>query len=283
VEYLHPHSILAPSENNSREYPTTQDSLIGLAMSMLTDGQQEPVKVALLPDGAYSLIFGFRRWRAACMIHEEQLSPTPFLLQCIVVPHLSESSVISGVVENTQRVNLGPIDEAHAIRRLQAETPMRQKDIGYRMGLSQSEVSRRLKLLELPSPIRRKVNQGHIPVDAALRSLELPEGPKRDAAIQSLVSPAKRTTADPPAASGQDANRISEDAQVRNEPAAEAAEKPVKPRTVKQILLELESYATPEEGERNAVQTWVLTKFVAWIRNPKRRLEKVMAALEETI
>jgi len=168
------------------------------------------------------------------------------------------------VVGNTERVGLGPIDEAYAIQRL-AETHMRQVDIARKMGINQSEVSRRLRLLELPADIQRKVNQGEIAVDLALLSLAQPEGAKRDAAIRALVPTAISDTD-----VRVDENFINADGQVRNsqggdgeaKPERRVADKAAKPRTVKQMRVELEAYATPEEGERTKAQVWLLTKLI---------------------
>lgn len=77
-------------------------------------------------------------------------------------------------------------DEAYAMRGLQTEAGTRQREIAHRMNLDQSMVSERLKLLGLPVAVQRKLNRGDIPIDLALRSLEAPEGAKRDAAIKSL-------------------------------------------------------------------------------------------------
>lgn len=282
IYYLGPHEIQAPSDSNSRRFQTSRDSLVGLAMSMLEDGQQQPVKVALMPDGTYALMFGFRRWQAACMINEEKLSEKPFMLQAIVVPHMAESHLISGVIENAQREAPGLVDQAYAIQRMMSETNLRQTAIARKLGITQSMVSKRLRLLELPVAMQKKVNRGEVPADLAIQALALPEGEERDAAVMALAEkPEPEKKAKKRKAKG-DAG-VEDAAEVEEQP-ERAAAKIVRPKTSKQLLAELEEYATPEDdAERTKAQTWVMTRLIPWIKKPTKKFRVAMEALEEIV
>jgi ParB-like chromosome segregation protein Spo0J len=168
VELLDPYEIQAPLELNTRRFQTTRESIVSLAISMLEDGQQEPVMVRRTPDGANYLVWGFRRWQAAVLIGDEHLSETPYKLQAIVVPSCTPAGevvtlgtdvagLVAGVVENTQRVGLGPLDEAYAIQRMKA-AGMNQAAIARKMAVSQATVTQRLKLLDLPVVVQKRVN-----------------------------------------------------------------------------------------------------------------------------
>jgi ParB/RepB/Spo0J family partition protein len=283
VVLLDPYEIQAPLELNTRRFQTTRESIASLAMSMLEDGQQEPVKVAQLPDGTYHLIWGFRRWQAAVTINEEKLSEAPFRLQAIVdtiqapaegarvvTMALTAKGVVAGIVENTQRVGLGPLDEAYAIQRLK-ETGLNQAAIARKMAVSQATVTQRLKLLELPVVAQKRVNRQEVPVEAALLALGA-EGEEREAAIKSLTTrPAGRAKTVP----------AEEEGDVVEGDSGEVV-KPVRPKTAKKMLAELEEYATPaDDAERTKAQVWILTKLIPWVKNPKRKFQRVMEALEE--
>ena len=288
VVLLDPYEIQAPVERNTRRFQTTRESIVGLAMSMLEDGQQEPVKVVFLQGGGYQLIWGYRRWQAAVLINEEKLSEVTFKLQAVLEPIFGPDSktleanlaagVVSGIVENAQRVGLGPLDEAYAIQQLKA-AGMSQAAISRKMGVSQATVTQRLKLLELPVMAQKRINTGEQSVISALIALDLPKGEERDMAVKAL-------------------DRQVVTLGLRKKPAEDAAEdavegetvegdsgqvvKVVRPRTGKKMLAELEEYATPDgDGERTKAQVWLLTKLIPWVRNPKRKFQKVMEALED--
>jgi ParB family chromosome partitioning protein len=280
VVLLDPYEIQAPVELNTRRFQTTRESIVGLAMSMLEDGQQVPVKVAKLPDGTHHLVFGYRRWQAAVLINEEKLSEAAFRLQAIVVPYVvgdeacsTGAGLVSGVVENTQRVGLGPLDEAYAIQRMK-EAGMSQAVISRKMGVSQSTVTQRLKLLELPVMAQKRVNRGEMPLELALTALDIPKGEERSEALKSLT---ERVVT-----SGR-GGRLAEGAEEGETVEGDSGQvvKLVRSKTAKKMLAELEEYATPDgDGERTKAQVWLLTKLIPWVRNPKRKFQRVMEALE---
>lgn len=292
---LDPYEIEAPDELNTRRFQTSRDSILSLAQSILSDGQQVPVGVTQLPDSRYLLKYGWRRWQAACLIIEESLwqdvlSEPPKLLALVTPsthplkgqPH---PDLIAGIVENAQRENLGPVDQAYAIKLL-ADSGMRQRAIAAHLGLNQTQVSTRLRLLELPAETQRLVNSGHISIDVALSALSQPAGPRRDAAIevaQSIPTPAPSVDSDTDVRI--DSNCINADTEVLNEPAREEPEKRVNSKTAKKMLAELYEYATPDDYDpkkgRTPAQMWVLTKLVPWINKTGKSFQSAMTALEK--
>lgn len=277
VVLLDPYEIQAPAEYNMRRFTTPRDTIVSLAMSMLDDGQQEPVKVERWPDGSFHLIFGFRRWQAAALINEEKLSEAPFRLQCIVVPqsdHAPDGWIVAGVVENTQRVGLGPLDEAYAISRMK-DAGMNQSTIARCMGVSGATITQRLKLLELPAMAQKRVNRGETPIDLALVALDLPKGEERSNALKALTEKAVTV-----GGRKRPANEAEEEPEVVEGDSGEVV-KLVRPKTAKKMLAELEEYATPgDDGERTKAQVWLLSKLIPWVKNPNRKFQRVMEALE---
>lgn len=290
---LDPYEIEAPDELNTRRFQTSRDSILSLAHSILSDGQQVPVGVTQLPDSRYLLKYGWRRWQAACLIIEENLwqdvlSEPPKLLALVTPsthppkgqPH---PDLVAGIVENAQRENLGPVDQAYAIKLL-ADSGMSQRRIAAHLNIHQPQVSNRLRLLELPAETQRLVNSGHISIDVALSALSQPTPASRDAAIevaQQVAAPSVDSDTDV----RSDKTFIASDTEVLNEPAREEPEKRVNAKTAKKMLAELYQYATPDDYDpkkgRTAAQMWVLTKLVPWINKTGRSFQSAMTALEK--
>jgi ParB/RepB/Spo0J family partition protein len=285
VILLDPCDIQAPVEMNTRRFQTSRESITSLAMSMLEDGQQVPVKVAEAPDGSYRLVFGWRRWQAAMLINEGYWSPELYRIQAIVVPLGDESpasgaGLIAGVVENAQRVGLGPVDEAYAIR-LMKDAGMTQTAIARKMGVSSATITQRLKLLELPAVTQKRVNRGEVAVEQALLALGVADDTERAAAVKDLaVRPVSKWARAEVREEAEAAQAVVEGDVVEGD--SGEVVKPIRPKTAKKMLAELEEYATPaDDTERTKAQVWLLTKLIPWVKNPKRKFQRVMDALEE--
>lgn len=287
---LDPYEIAAPEELNTRRFQTSRDSLLSLAVSMLSEGLQEPIGVTRMPDSTYLLRFGWRRWAAACMIIEEQLGmgilDGPYKLLAIVKPYTSPVKrqppleMLAGIAENFQRAEPGPVDQAYACKLL-AATGMSHRNIAQKMNIDHTTVSRRLRLLDLPASTQRQVNAGEIPAEVAIRVLDQPEGAQREAAARAAeetTESAHGGVSDVDVRSGASCTNSGTD--VSNKPTQTKEEKQVRSKTAKQMIVELEGYATPEEGPRTKAQTWVLTKLIPWIKRSGRPFRVAMEGLE---
>ena len=118
-------------------------------------------------DGRYELIAGERRWRAA---QEAGLTQVP-----VIVRHASDLEVLElSLIENLQRADLNPIEEAQAYARLAGEFGMRQEDIAQKVGRSRAAVANSMRLLDLHHQVQAWVMQnllsvGHAKVLLALK------------------------------------------------------------------------------------------------------------------
>src|SRR5688572_4123527 len=111
-----------------------------------------PLVVRPRPDGAggYFLIAGERRWRAA---QRAGLHEVP-----VVVQDVEEGAALErALVENLQRADLGPLEEAAAFQRLTDEFSLTQDEIGERIGKDRSTIANTMRLLRLPPPVRQMV------------------------------------------------------------------------------------------------------------------------------
>ena len=141
-----------------------------LADSIKVHGIIVPLVVRPRPGGGYFLIAGERRWRAA---QRAGLHEIP-----VVVQDVEEGAALErALVENLQRADLGPLEEAAAFQRLVDEFGLTQEEIGGRIGKDRSTVANTMRLLRLPAEVRQLVEDealtmGHA---RALLGLETPE------------------------------------------------------------------------------------------------------------
>ncbi|GMR14675.1 MAG: ParB/RepB/Spo0J family partition protein [Gammaproteobacteria bacterium] len=142
------------------------DRLEDLAESIRHQGVIQPVVVRLSGDKQYELIAGERRWRAAQMVGMEKI---PAIIRDVP----DEIAVAMSLVENIQRENLNPIEEATALRRLVDEFQMTHQEAGDAVGRSRSAVSNLLRLLELSQDVRELVDARHLEMGHARALLTL--------------------------------------------------------------------------------------------------------------
>lgn len=140
-----------------------------LAESIRAHGVVTPLVVRPRPEGGgYFLIAGERRWRAAqkAGVHEVP----------VVVQEVSEQEAFErALVENVQREDLGPLEEAAAYQRLIDEFGMTQEAVAIRMGKDRSTIANAVRLLRLPSGVRQLVEDGALSMGHARALLPLVE------------------------------------------------------------------------------------------------------------
>ena len=142
------------------------DRLQELAESIRHQGVIQPVIVRAKGDKSYELIAGERRWRAAQMAGIEKIP-------AIVRDVPDEIAIAMALVENIQREDLNPIEEATALRQLVDEFQMTHQEAGDAVGRSRSAVSNLLRLLELSVDVRELVDARHLEMGHARALLTL--------------------------------------------------------------------------------------------------------------
>ncbi len=162
-----------------------QESLEELADSIRAQGLIQPIVVRPLPTrdpaGArqYEIVAGERRWRAAQMIGLESIPA--------MVKDLSDSAAIAvALIENIQRENLGPLEEAGALRRLIDEFELTHEAAAEAVGRSRAAVSNIVRLLELGEATKVLVQQGDLEMGHARALLALGDT-RKQAEIAALV------------------------------------------------------------------------------------------------
>jgi ParB family chromosome partitioning protein len=168
-----PLAALAPG----RYQPRTQmapEAIADLAESIKSQGVIQPVLVRPVSEGRYEIIAGERRWRAAKLAGLETIP--------VVIRQVRDDMALAmALIENIQREDLNPIEEAQGIQRLIAEFGMTHESAASAVGRSRSGVTNLLRLLALPKPVQElilhgKLDMGHgralLPL-AAAKQIEL--------------------------------------------------------------------------------------------------------------
>lgn len=166
----------------NRDQPRKQfdeEALAELSNSIAQHGVLQPLLVRPMPDGGYQLVAGERRWRASRMAG---LTEVP-----VVIRDLTDSQVAElALVENLQRENLNPLEEANGYRELSDRFGYTQEKISEIVGKSRSAVANALRLLNLPESVGEMVSSGSLSMGHARALLSL-EDEKIQKEIAELV------------------------------------------------------------------------------------------------
>ena len=131
------------------------DALADLADSIREHGIIQPLTVRKLQSGYYQIIAGERRWRAARMAGLDQVP-------AIVIEADDRKAMELAMIENLQREDLNPIEEAEGYRQLMEQYNLTQEETAQRVGKSRSVVANALRLLNLCPPVRAMVEDGRL-------------------------------------------------------------------------------------------------------------------------
>lgn len=177
------------------------DSLAELAASIEEHGLIQPLIVTRQPDDQYQLIAGERRLQAARLVG---LATVPV----IVKEATPQQTLELALVENIQRADLNPLEEASAFRQLVEEFGLTQERLAERVGKSRAAVTNTLRLLRLPLEIRQALADGRLYEGHARALLGLPTPEAQVAAFKTVLKRAlsvrqteelvRRLTAEPP-------------------------------------------------------------------------------------
>ena len=153
------------------------DSLEELAASIKAQGIMQPIVVRPRPTSGYEIIAGERRWRA-CQI--AGLDRIPVVIKDVA----DDRAVAMALIENIQREDLNPLEEANALLRLQEEFHLTQQQVADAVGKSRVAVTNLLRLLNLMPGVREMLEQGELEMGHARALLPLPEFEQESTARQ---------------------------------------------------------------------------------------------------
>lgn len=145
-----------------------------LQESIARNGILQPLVVHRLDNGEYELIAGERRLRAARALKWDSVP-------CVVRREIKseQSRLVYALIENIQRENLNPIEEAQAYMQLHTDFGLSHEEIGQRVGKSRVGITNIVRVLQLPAEIQRGVAEGKITMGHAKAILMIPDGEKQ--------------------------------------------------------------------------------------------------------
>ncbi|MBS3803664.1 MAG: ParB/RepB/Spo0J family partition protein [Oleiphilaceae bacterium] len=138
-----------------------------LADSIRQQGVMQPVVLRPLSEGHYELIAGERRWRAAQLA---ELDRIPAIIRDVS----DEAAIAMALIENIQRENLNPIEEAFALHRLQEEFGLTQSQVADAVGKSRTTITNLLRLISLTEEVRVMLEHGDLEMGHGRAMLTLP-------------------------------------------------------------------------------------------------------------
>ena len=132
-----------------------EEQLAELAASITANGVVQPILVRPQANGRFQLIAGERRWKASKLAGKETI---PAILRQVS----DEQAMEITIVENLQRADLNPMEQARAFERLSREFHMTQEQMAVRTGKDRASVANFLRLLRLPAPVQARVEGGEL-------------------------------------------------------------------------------------------------------------------------
>lgn len=157
-----------------------EQALSELADSIARHGLLQPIAVRATAGGAYKIIAGERRWRAARMAG---LSEVPVVIKDVTDAEAMELALI----ENLQREDLDPVEEAMGYRQLMDRCGLTQEQTAQKIGKSRSAVANSLRLLNLPEDVLAFLKEGRLSTGHAKVLLGLPEAALQSQAAETVV------------------------------------------------------------------------------------------------
>ncbi len=165
-----PHELTLDRLQAGKYQPRTrmdEGSLYELAESIKSQGVMQPILVRPLAGGQYEIIAGERRYRAARLAG---LQAVPVLVKVVA----DEAAAVMALIENIQREDLNPLEEAHGLQRLVVEFHLTHEQAAQAVGRSRSAASNLLRLLQLSEPVQQMLMAGDLDMGHARALLALP-------------------------------------------------------------------------------------------------------------
>ena len=157
------------------------EELEELAESIRTHGIIQPLTVREMPNGYYQIIAGERRWRASRLAGLEEIP-------VVIIEADDKKAMELALIENLQRSDLNPVEEANGYERLIKEYGLTQEEAAARVGKSRPAVANALRLLNLCEGVLEKVRNGELTAGHARAILQLKSEKKQMEAAQKIAA-----------------------------------------------------------------------------------------------
>lgn len=174
-----PISQVQPGLNQPRKR-FDEEALADLADSIRTHGVIQPLTVRRLASGYYQIIAGERRWRASKLAGLKEVP-------AVVIEADDRKVMELGLIENLQREDLNPIEEANGYKVLMKDFGMSQEEVALRVGKSRPAIANATRLLALPDPVQELLEQGRLTAGHARAILGAPSASQQRNLAQRAV------------------------------------------------------------------------------------------------
>lgn len=154
-----------------------QETLEELANSIRAQGVVQPIVVRAISDEKFEIIAGERRWRASQLAGLQDIP-------AVVRDVSDETAIAIALIENIQREDLNPIEEANALHRLIEEFSLTHQEAAEAVGRSRASVTNLLRLLDLHQDVKKMLMQGELEMGHARALLSLSEKEQREVATK---------------------------------------------------------------------------------------------------
>ena len=173
-------SAIDPNPRQPRQV-FDEEALAELVHSIREFGLMQPIVVRELGRGAYELVMGERRWRAAQALGRD-------VIPAIVRETRDDAMLRDALLENIHRANLNPLEEAAAYQQLLEEFGATHEELARRIGRSRPQISNTIRLLNLPAPVQRRVAAGVLSAGHARALLGLDSGERQEELAHRIVA-----------------------------------------------------------------------------------------------
>ncbi len=153
------------------------EALEELAESIKAQGVMQPIVVRPIGEGRYEIIAGERRWRAT---QQAGLDTIPAVIRDVP----DETAIALALIENIQREDLNPVEEAMALKRFQDEFELTQQEVADAVGKSRTAITNLMRLLNLTGEVKKLLEHGDLEMGHARCLLSLDEGAQKRVARQ---------------------------------------------------------------------------------------------------
>lgn len=158
---------IVPNEQQPRRY-FSEESLKELAASIEENGVIQPIIVRKLDQGGYQIVAGERRWRACRLLNKKTIPA--------IIKEFSDQELLEiALIENIQREDLNPLEEAEAYKTLIKEYGLTQEEVSAKVGKSRSFIANMMRLLNLALPVQEMLVNGQLTVGHGRALLPLPQ------------------------------------------------------------------------------------------------------------
>ena len=188
VQTIYPEHLIYDQKHNSRSVPHTEEEIKELAASILEHSQLQPAIGRRVDGNKVQIVAGFGRCAAIAYINKHLNPKKPMKVLVRVTDMNAEEAFVKSIVENIERAETTPIDDAHAQRRLREDFGWSEAKIAEFYKKSIAHIGQLRKLLVLDTPTKAAIAAGTLPVSVAIDLTELPEAERKPTLAAATVN-----------------------------------------------------------------------------------------------